>query len=233
MIWTWKRVITGATILTASSSATEAKVDPGVVAAYPSPVNRAALAPNFSGTSAVQISAQRFETDWKRARQDATGVPAIRRLVAPAGGLARDQQLGFVQSAVTQLIHWRSDTTLWGKHDYWASAAETLERGFGDSEDRAIVKMQALRALGFAKSDLYLTLARDTVAGPIKVLVVRSGGNYYILDDRGAPPFTPDRRPELHPVLSFGYDAIWVHTEQKPIVAGTTAASRVGLSTRR
>ena len=78
-------------------------------------------------------------------------------------------------------------------------------------EDRAILKMQALRSLGFASSDLYLTLGRDSVGGPQTVLIVRAGGHYYVLDDTGAPPYAPEHRPEFQPVLTFGYGASWVH----------------------
>jgi len=113
--------------------------------------------------------------------------------------------------AAFQRIHWRSDATEWGYHDYWASAAETLQHGYGDEEDRAIVKMQALRALGFPTRDLYLTMGRDKVDGPITVLIVRLGERYYVLDDTGGAPFTTDRRPEFSPMLTFGYGGFWIH----------------------
>src|SRR5215210_8094074 len=95
--------------------------------------------------------------------------------------------------------------------DYWASAQETLEHGVGDMEDRAIVKMQALRALGFPTRDLYLTMGRDKVGGPVTVLIVRSGGRYVVLDDSAGAPFTTDHRPEFTPMLTFGFGGSWIH----------------------
>jgi predicted transglutaminase-like cysteine proteinase len=169
------------------------------------------VTPKFFGTSAIRISAKRFWSDWERARRDASAVPEMRRLIAPALRLPRARQIAYVQSAVSHLIKWRSDTTQWGRHDYWASAEQTLKRGLGDMEDRAIVKMQALRALGVPTSDLYFTLGRDTVGGPQTVLIVRDGPAYYVLDDTGGPPYRPSHRPEFHPVLTFGYGAVWVH----------------------
>ena len=121
----------------------------------------------------------------------------MRALIAPA--LQADARTAdfYIQGAVYQRIRWMSDATEWGQHDYWASAAETLEHGAGDMEDRAIVKMQALRALGFSTRDLYLTMGRDKVGGPITVLIVRLGGRYYVLDDDGGAPFTTDKTARI------------------------------------
>jgi len=168
--------------------------------------------PAFFGTLAQKIAAERFWSEWERALRDASGSPRMRALIQPATPLNPEQQLKYVQAAVTRSIGWRSDTTQWGRHDYWASADETLSRGLGDMEDRAIVKMQALRALGIPSTDLYLTLGRDEATGPQTVLIVRLAGRYYVLDDTGGLPFTPERRPEFTPVLTFGFGAVWAHS---------------------
>jgi predicted transglutaminase-like cysteine proteinase len=125
--------------------------------------------------------------------------------------LTREQQIAYIQGAVFQRVHWRSDATEWGYHDYWASAAETLQHGYGDEEDRAIVKMQALRALGFPNRDLFLTIGSDKVGGQITVLIVRLGARYFVLDDTSGAPFTADHRPSFTPMLSFGYGGFWIH----------------------
>ncbi|HEX6740928.1 MAG TPA: transglutaminase-like cysteine peptidase [Sphingomicrobium sp.] len=169
------------------------------------------VAPNVSGTLTIPVKPERYLNDWERARRDDSADPRMQALIGPARGLGREQQLSYVQSAVFQRIHWRSDATEWGAHDYWASAAETLEHGYGDEEDRAIVKMQALRALGFANRDLFLTMGRDKVGGPVTVLIVRLGERYYLLDDTGGAPLAADRRPEFTPMLSFGYGGFWIH----------------------
>ncbi|HUE78626.1 MAG TPA: transglutaminase-like cysteine peptidase, partial [Sphingomicrobium sp.] len=109
-------------------------------------------------------------------------------------------------------IVWRSDATEWGRHDYWASASETLTRGAGDMEDHAILKMQALRALGFSASDLFLMMGKDKVAGPITVLVVRlDPRNYVMLEDLGGPPIAADRHTGFKPIMSFSGSNSWVH----------------------
>jgi predicted transglutaminase-like cysteine proteinase len=152
-------------------------------------------------------------------------------MIAPARRLSPLQQIGYVQSRVQHNIRWISDTTEWGQHDYWASAADTLAHGAGDMDNRAIVKMHALRALGFAPNDLFLTMARDRVGGPMTVLTVRFNGRYYILDDTGGAPFPVEsRRREFQPVLSFGWGGTWVHTKPAAAIAmragGSTGANK-------
>jgi len=167
--------------------------------------------PQLFGTVALPVSGDLYWDEWERARRDASAVPQMRRLIAPAVRMSRDSQIAYVQAAVTRAIAWRSDATEWGQHDYWASAAETLARGHGDMEDRAIVKMQALKALGISTADLYLTMGRDSVGGPETLLIVRNSGRYYVLDDSGSRPFTAESRPEFKPTLTLGYGAFWVH----------------------
>ena len=183
-------------------------------------------APTMLETSALPIRAERFTLELGRARQDGRALPAIQRLIAPARHLKPIDKLAFVQTAVNRQVRWMSDATLWGRHDYWATAAETLQKGAGDMEDRAIVKMQALRALGFGQEDLFLTMARDKVGGPMTVLTARVGGRYYILDDSGAAPFDSEkRRREFSPLMSFGLAGAWMHVGQTLVKTVRTAAA--------
>jgi predicted transglutaminase-like cysteine proteinase len=180
--------------------------------------------PDMLGTRPVMIRADRFADSLRRAREDASSSPALQRLIAPARLLPPLQKMSFIQAAVTKSIRWVSDATEWGQHDYWASAAQTLAHGAGDSKNRAIVKLQALRALGFNNSDLFLTLARDRVGGPITVLTVRSGGRYYVMDDTGGRPFAvEERRLEFQPLMSFGMYGAWVHP--RPPASATIASA--------
>lgn len=186
---------------------------------------RLVSAPNLLGTVAQPIRADRFASSVRQAFADASGSPLLQRLIAPARRLNTLQQIGYIQSTVARNIHWISDTTEWGQHDYWASASETLSRGAGDEEDRAIVKMQALRALGFNQSDLFLTLARDRVGGAMTVLMARVNGRYFVLDDTGGTPFLADqRRFEFQPVISFGWNGTWVHTRPPATLARASTA---------
>jgi predicted transglutaminase-like cysteine proteinase len=183
------------------------------------------MPPEVLGTATLPIRADRYAIEWARASQDATSVPALQQLIAPARGMSRGEQIGFVQAAVAQRIRWRSDATEWGRHDYWASARETLAHGAGDQEDRAVLKMQALRALGFPARDLYLTIGKETIGGPpITVLLVRLQGRYFVLDDWSGPPIPAERRGDFVPMLSFAQGGSWIHGKR----AGTRTATSVG-----
>jgi len=188
-------------------------------------VTAATSAPAMLGNLAVPIRADRFAESLRRAHEDASRSPALQHLIAAARGLSRAQQIAYVQRNVASAIRWESDATQWGQHDYWASALQTLARGAGDMEDRAIVKMQALRSLGFNPNDLFLTLARDRVGGPETVLTVRAGQRYYVLDDTGGAPFLVEqRRYEFQPIISFGWNGSWIHTRPTATAQARTGA---------
>jgi len=225
----WKIVAGGALLISASMPL------PANAAGYPSPLSavRAIIAPtpgpNILGTIAQPIRAARFSSNAQHAFADASASPLMQQLIAPARAMNRFQQMAYVQSRVTSNIRWMSDATEYGMHDYWASAAETLKNGAGDEEDRAIVKLQALKALGFNQSDLFLTLARDRVGGPITVLVTRINGRYFVLDDTGGTPFPVEsRRLEFQPVFSFGWNGAWVHSRPAFAPNVNVAASAFG-----
>ena len=194
----------------------------------PITVTARSTAPNLFGTVALPANLSRYADGWYRSRIDATRHPAMQRLIAPARGLSRDRQIAYVQAAVNRQIRWRSDATEWGRHDYWASASQTLDRGVGDMEDRAIVKLQALKALGFASRDLYLTMGRDKVGGQIVILIARLGSRHFVLDDTGGTPFTTDRRPEFEPMMTFGANASWIHGRRH--VVANRGGTAVGAS---
>ena len=193
------------------------------------------IPPDVLGTATLPIRADRYAVEWARASRDATASPALRQLIEPARNLGRLDQIAFVQAIVAQRIRWRSDATEWGRHDYWASAQETLAHGAGDQEDRAVLKMQALRALGFSPRDLYLTIGKETIGGPpIFVLLVRQSGRYFVLDDWSGPPRPVERRKDFVPMLSFAQGGTWIHGKRAgtrssaavAAAAGTTGTSR-------
>lgn len=171
-----------------------------------------AVPPDVLGTTTLPIQADRYAVEWARASRDASSSPAMRQLIEPARALNRLDQIAYVQAIVAQRIRWRSDATEWGRHDYWASAQETLAHGAGDQEDRAILKLQALRALGFSPRDLYLTIGKESIGGPpIFVLLVRQSGRYFVLDDWSGPPRPVERRKDFVPMLSFAQGGAWIH----------------------
>ena len=192
----------------------------------------AALPPDVLGTVTLPYRPARYIDQWNRVNHDSSHIPALQQIVEPARRLGRPEQIAYVQAVVGQRIRWRSDATEWGRHDYWASARETLAHGAGDQEDRAILKMMMLRALGVPARDLYLTIGKEKIGGPpIFVLLVRNVGRYLILDDWSGPPIPAERRPDFSPMLSFAQGGTWIHGKRfdrrslsaVAAAAGTTA----------
>ena len=167
-------------------------------------------APSLFGTVALPAPAAEMGARWNKVRAFVP-VPSVMSLVEPVAGLARPRQLLFVQSVVERTLDYRDDPQMWGEADYWASAAETLSRGGGDCEDLAIVKYQALLALGFEPADLVLSVGRDLKRGDHALLLVRDGGEWWVLDDNRARPVRPEERADFEPVMSFSGTAQWLH----------------------
>ena len=195
-----------------------------------------AAAPNMRGTVALPAKLSLYADGWERARRSATGDPRLAELIAPARSLSRSGQLGFVQAAVHRNIRWISDATEYGKRDYWASPSEILARGRGDMEDRAILKMEALKNLGVSPSDLFVTVGTDRVAGPVTVLIVRVDGQFMMLDDTGGAPLMVERRPDFEPMLTLGHGGSWLHGRRRSpqeLAAKGTAPGAVQATARR
>lgn len=196
--------VLGGPAATASASAESPEV-PIVVRG--TPLQRA---PEVFGTVGLPVRPERYLELWRHASSGDLEAPALQRFIAPARALGRAAQLDYVQLAARQ-IRWRSDATGWGQHDYWATAAETLGVGYGDDDDLAILKMQALEALGWPARDLYLTLGHDDVAGPITVLLVRTDSDFRILDEREDHSLPVSQRTGFVPQLSFSDSGAWLH----------------------
>ena len=71
-----------------------------------------------------------------------------------------------------------------GVSDFWANAGETLRRGTGDSEDIAIVKMQALKAAGSIPRICTSASAATMSRGAHVLLLARTASGFFVLDDR-------------------------------------------------
>jgi len=148
---------------------------------------------------------------WLRVRDQGIDPPQLDALIAPVRALKPAQQLGFVQATVNHRIPYRDDRDWWGEEDYWATVAETLGTNGGDCEDLAIVKLQALRRLGFPLDSLYLSVGRDTARGDHALLLVRLNGQFLVLDDRNDRPTPAAQFHSFVPVLTFVADTEFVH----------------------
>ena len=193
----------------------------------------AQVRPNLFGTVAIPGPSGRWADKWQKIATEGRTGPALESMIAPARQMSRLQQLQYVQAEIDRRIGWRSDGTQYGARVYWASASETLASGFGDDDDRAILKYQALRALGFPRNDFYLMMGRDKVRGDYVMLAARAEGRWWLLEEQGDRPVTADSRLGFEPVASFGAGKAWIHGKPRRIAAqsatvltATTTAAR-------
>jgi predicted transglutaminase-like cysteine proteinase len=166
--------------------------------------------PDLFGTRGVPFRGSSPDARWARVAAPALDM-RLAWLVAGARGLGPKQQAIYVQTAVNRGFAYRADAQNWGEGDYWATADETIARRAGDCEDMAIVKMQALRLLGFAPRDLYLVTGRNRAGAQHALLAVRIDESFWVLDDGSAMVVPAASYHAMAPVITYGDGWKWVH----------------------
>lgn len=184
---------------------------PTVIVKAPRQARAAPASPDVFGTVALAAGVTEYGARWRRVAAADLKDPRLVRIAATCAGLTKVEQLARIHAEVGRQIAWRRDLDVYRISDYWAQAAETLDRGAGDSEDIAVVKMQALRVAGFHPRDLYLSVGRDKVRGADTLLLVRLGDRFYALDDRSEAPVEARNYGRFVPVITLGKDSAWLH----------------------
>jgi predicted transglutaminase-like cysteine proteinase len=146
--------------------------------------------------------------------------PALRRLKETLGEARRlDERsaAAAINRAVNGVINHKSDRELYGVADYWAGFRATVERGAGDCEDIALVKMWMLNALGIPLDRIHLVLVRSQeLRADHAVLIVRFGDDALVLDNLSndlSEDRVSDEGGTRHylPLLSFSASGEWIH----------------------
>lgn len=185
---------------------------PGSAAAFTGAVMRTPASPdNFLGSARLPLHKTSFDAQWDRVRGAGLSSRALSSL-ASHGGTPSKATLATVNAWSNSHVRYVEDRDLYGRSDYWATASSTLRRGAGDCEDIAIVKMQALAALGVPRSDMYLTIARDTVRNADHaLLVVKLDGKYWLLDNATDTPLDASMSYDYRPIISLSASGKWLH----------------------
>ncbi len=191
-----------------SSPGIEAIQEPAIVVMAPS---GAPASPDVFGTVALNAGVTLYDVRWRRVSGADRSDPRVIAIGATALGQTPYDMLVTIQSEVRRRIAWKRDLDGYKISDYWAEAGETLSRGFGDAEDIAVVKMQALKAAGFNPRDLYISVGRDRTRGLDTLLVARAGGRFYVLDDRADRPMTPEQHASFEPIITLGKGISYLH----------------------
>jgi len=126
-----------------------------------------------------------------------------------AGFLAKLER---VNRGVNGLIAYRRDKAVYGSLDHWAKPAEILNRGAGDCEDFAILKMTALIGAGVPAQSMSLVVLQDSQKGVFHaVLSVATGSGIFILDNVRNNVVKDTSLPSYVPLYSFSTDRAWIH----------------------
>jgi predicted transglutaminase-like cysteine proteinase len=167
--------------------------------------------PDVFGTVALNAGVTFYDARFRRVSATDARDPMVLSLATEASGLDPVAKLQLVQHEVNKRIRWQHDLDNMGVADFWANAGETLRRGTGDSEDIAIVKMQVLKAAGFSPKDLYISIGRHNVRGAHVVLLARTAGGFYVLDDTNYDLMTPAQHGRFTPIMTLGQGVSWIH----------------------
>ena len=139
-------------------------------------------------------------------------VRQLRAARTVAAGQSAAAALRTVNNAVNAALRYGSDNSVWGTGDYWATPAETAQKGAGDCEDFAITKLWLLRSLGYGADQLQLVVLQDTRKGVYHaVLAVHVDGQRYILDNLSDKVATDAAYPSYLPIMSFVGGKSYIH----------------------
>ena len=167
--------------------------------------------PAVFGLSASPEKLTLQDDRWVRIGALPSRSPLLAALVAGAANMNRYQQASFVQATVQTKLIYRVDQDNWGIRDYWASADETIARGAGDCEDLALVKMQALRLLGFNERDLYLMTGARMSGEDHALLLVRVDGRFWVMEDGLSRLVRAEAFHTFRPAITYSAGWKWVH----------------------
>ena len=201
----------GAPLSAASADVTpglEDPLTPAIVVVAPS---AKPSSPDVFGTVALSAGVTSYDVRWRRVSAADRSDPRVLAIAAVAKGFDSYAMLVAVQAEVRRRVMWKRDLDGYKIYDYWAEAGETLSRGFGDAEDIAVVKIQALKAAGFNPRDLYISVGRDRTRGLDTLLIARANGRFYVLDDRAEQPMTPEQHGSFEPIITLGSGVSYLH----------------------
>lgn len=168
--------------------------------------------PDTFGSVAIPTTRSPYSEKWQHSAKSGSGLLWDRMLSEVSNQKSEKGKLASVQKIVNHTISWGVDKNLWGQDDYWSSPNETLRKGSGDCEDSAILKMMLLRAAGFPRENLYIVIGLDTVIKQAHaVLVVKSAGRFWVLNQRTDTLVTDDSFLYFAPVVSMNASRTWLH----------------------
>ena len=135
-----------------------------------------------------------------RCEQSAARLRALIENEAPRGFTSL---VSAVNAGVNRLIRYRPDRAIYGQLDFWANPSTTLNRGAGDCEDYAILKMAVLADAGIPRSAMSIVVLKDQRRDVYHaVLSIRTTRGNFILDNVGQEVLADTELPDYMPLYS-------------------------------
>lgn len=113
-------------------------------------------------------------------------------------------------------ITYKSDLSVWGIKDYWATPFEFMGVGAGDCEDYAIAKYFSLIKLGIPDEKLRITYvsykkanSKFEQAHMVLTYYHKTGVEPVVLDNIDKTLQVASKRTDLKPVYSFNASGLW------------------------
>lgn len=185
------------------------------------------VATGFFGSVAIPFSNISRKADWNRVSakgisfsKDQCFTPNCNLRLAGLEGLTDNKKKSFfelmqqINKGANTAIKYSSDSAIYNKPDYWASANETIGRGQGDCEDFAILKHAMLVKAGVPGKSLSLVILKDTKRKLYHaVLAVSTNKGHFILDNVFDRVYLDRDMPQYQAMFSFSLNKSWLHGE--------------------
>jgi predicted transglutaminase-like cysteine proteinase len=148
--------------------------------------------------------------------------------------ISDETELGFtrllssVNANVNQLVRYKPDRAGYRQLDFWANPSTTLNRGTGDCEDYAILKLAVLAEAGVPRSAMSIVVLRDQRRGVYHaVLSIRTSHGNFILDNVREEVLPDVELPDYVPLYSVSRDRGYIYG--RPVGRSRLVASLEGL----
>lgn len=135
---------------------------------------------------------------------------ALEKLVKSLENKSDEEKLEKVNEFFNN-VSYKSDQSIYGVSDYWATPAEFLARDKGDCEDYVIAKYFVLKKLGIPTQKLYLTYVRVKAYNEAHMVLTyfkTPKSMPLVLDNMNKRIFPASKRTDLKPVYNFNPDVL-------------------------
>ena len=192
---------------------------------------------NFPGAVEVAVARVAASTQWQHVledspdrlvkikcaveaqTQDCFASPWLRwnDLLRRLSGLTGEERLQLANEGINALIKYAPDEEIYGVSDHWATLEESVNSGWGDCEDIAIVKMWLLKSAGVDLSTMRLVVLKDTLRNvQHAVLSVADGGHLYVLDNMSWKVGRAEWMRGYRPIYALSSSGSWIYGMRAP-----------------